>query len=153
MAANEILGFTTGEAIDLPGLKFVAGAKATITDEGLVAVRSGNFTDLLGIDQPGTFKAENDRHGGTEIVVVAPREKPAAQPALADQGSQPQAIGGDSFDFKQLTGHGDSAGKFELSSESLIVANLGGRQDIADGAPELAADLHHGLVHDHDFML
>src|SRR4029077_1234583 len=70
---TEIDGFRAGHTIDLVGLKFVPHAKATY-DSGthVLTVKSGHVTDKLTLDlaSGATFKATDDGHGGTKVVLV-----------------------------------------------------------------------------------
>ena len=75
-AFSNVIGlFSVVDKIDLAGLKFVTHAKAhydTVTH--LLTVKSGHVTDTLTLITPGngTFKAKDDGHGGTKVVLVPP---------------------------------------------------------------------------------
>lgn len=78
--SNQIVDFGLAhEAIDLAGLKFVAGAKATL-DSNVLTVKSGGVKDTLTLvsAQTDEFKAVNDGHGGTKIVAKVTHEKAIA---------------------------------------------------------------------------
>jgi autotransporter-associated beta strand protein len=84
--SNVIAYFHAGDVIDLPGLKFVTGAKAAYNSGTFVLkVKSGGITDALiaSTPGPGKFKALTDGHGGTEVI-REPVAKAMAHSALAD---------------------------------------------------------------------
>ena len=69
-SSNDIDSFSRRDVLDLTGLKFHAGAKATYhpaTDR--LIVHSGRVTDTLTLVSPhGThFHAASDHHGGTDV--------------------------------------------------------------------------------------
>jgi len=71
---TDIDNFGFGDVIDLTGLKFVKGAKAIYDDlTDTLTVKSGKVTNKLTlIDPEGTsFKAVDDKHGGTKVVLKA----------------------------------------------------------------------------------
>ena len=107
---NPIFNFAAGDKIDLHGLKFVTGAKATLSGTTLT-VKSGHVTDTLTLQSPdpGTFKAVSDHHGGTKVVLVVPQAKPVAQATVSDkqvsdhQGDEHHAsLFADNFEFTYL---------------------------------------------------
>ena len=79
--AAPIVNMNIGDALDLTGLKFVKGAKATFNffNETL-KVKSGATTVTLDDFRPlaFNFKVVNDGHGGTKVLVVAAHAKSAA---------------------------------------------------------------------------
>jgi autotransporter-associated beta strand protein len=111
---NLVFNFAAGDKIDLPGLKFVSGAKAIYdTGSGLLTVKSGKVTDTLTLQgpDPGTFKAKDDGHGGTKVVLVPPPAKPAANAAIAETKSiehqsdvHHASRAADNFEFTNLAG-------------------------------------------------
>ena len=71
--ANPIDFFGKHDVLDLSGLKFHAGARATYHKAThLLAVHSGRVTDTLTLLDPlGThFAVANDKHGGTKVTLV-----------------------------------------------------------------------------------
>jgi autotransporter-associated beta strand protein len=71
--ANPIDDFGTHDTIDLAGLAFHTGAKATYVTGTQLVVRSGGVTDTLTLNSPHGihFHAVSDGHGGTDILIVA----------------------------------------------------------------------------------
>jgi autotransporter-associated beta strand protein len=110
---NTVADFGVGDKIDLSGLKFVTHAKATLNGTTLT-VKSGHVTDTLTLVFPetGTFKAKDDGHGGTKVVLVPPPAKPVANAATADKhhsdahhaGHTADSLAADSFEFAYLAG-------------------------------------------------
>jgi autotransporter-associated beta strand protein len=88
---TEIQQFNTDDKLLLPGLKFRPHAKATYDSGlGVLTVKSGHVTDTFTQffnAASGHYKAVDDGHGGTKVVVVALGEK-----STADDG--------ESFQFK-----------------------------------------------------
>jgi autotransporter-associated beta strand protein len=74
-ASNDIVSFGKHDVLDLTGLKFHAGAKATYHKATHhLTVRSGHVTDTLKLLSPhGThFAVSNDGHGGTKVTLDPP---------------------------------------------------------------------------------
>jgi autotransporter-associated beta strand protein len=103
---NKIDAFARGDAIDLPGLKFVKHATVTFQPGvfGNLFVKSGKVTDLLTLTDPGlgTFKVKDDGHGGTKVFLKLVAEKPVADTGLAD--TQTSSHHHDNFQFRGLAG-------------------------------------------------
>src|SRR3984957_18202192 len=76
--AAAILGFGTGDTIDLSSLTFQAGATATIAGE-VLTVTSGATTETLsltGIGNGTTFTVTADASGGADIAILPPAAPP-----------------------------------------------------------------------------
>lgn len=127
--ANLITNLGIGDAIDLAGLKFAAGAKATLSFNTL-SVKSGHVTDtlsLLGSDPTGTFKVKNDGHGGSKVVLVASN---GAKPGMmakqqaehhlerASTAAHADVTHEDAFQFGAWIGTGALAGESPTPSQS-----------------------------------
>jgi hypothetical protein len=165
--------FAAGDTIDLPGLRFHTHAKATYDiGTGELTVHSGHVTDTLSLALTGTkFKALDDGHGGTKVVLVVPHAKPVAQAAAERQVSEHQgdghravagmltAFAADSFHFNSLAGLGgiDRGWTPDLhfghgQHETSLDAGSHGRFSWTDPSQ---ADLgHHAhMLSGHDFIL
>ena len=86
---TEIQQFNTDDKLLLPGLKFRPHAKATYNSgPGVLTVKSGHVTDTFTQffnAAEGHYKAVDDGHGGTKVVVVALGEKSIAGEAESFQ--------------------------------------------------------------------
>jgi hypothetical protein len=113
-------------------------------------VKSGHVTDTLTLQSPdpGTFKAKDDGHGGTKIVLVVPHAKPMADaaPDHSDADDTATMRASDGFQFKLLAAsglHGGNAIDLHLGLASF------GTGDFRFAAMhQTAADAHsHGDLH------
>jgi autotransporter-associated beta strand protein len=164
--ANNIDSFHKGDAIDLAGLQFVAGAKATFNAfNGELLVKSGHVTVLLSLKATTfvAFKVRDDGHGGTKIVPNTVDAKPLAQAPTESQISDHRthaddaSVSADNFQFRhqaELSRHG--ATSFDphlgLGAETLAfnehVANMQGTDHEA-----YLANFHIDMHDDHIFMV
>jgi autotransporter-associated beta strand protein len=118
-----IASFGIGDVIDLRGLKFTAHAKATFNGTDTLTVKSGHVTDTLTLQNPdvGIFKAKDDGHGGTKVILKAAMAKPLADAATLDTHASPHQsehhTGRDSFQFHNLAALGG------ISHERLEIHN------------------------------
>jgi autotransporter-associated beta strand protein len=176
---TEIQFFHHDDTIDLAGLKFHTHAKATYDDTThLLTVKSGHVVDTLNLTQPetsGVFKAKDDGHGGTKVVLVVPHAKSIAQAGVAEkQASEPHsnahhaAVGVsttglivDSFHFNDLAGLGapspsDMLDLGQISTGTWLVdaAHPDHGNPFLKGMESQLADKHH-IDHgsDHDLRL
>lgn len=146
--ATTIESFHNGGKIDLPGLKFVAGAEALYDPiSGQLEIDSGSVSDTLKLLGPGAgkFTVKKDGHGGSVITLVTPHAKPLAANHLADAGKA-GAHDHESFSFGKLSGeHG--APELEHGVRPI------GEDYAATLAAETGAIDTHGAVPHFDFIL
>jgi autotransporter-associated beta strand protein len=70
--ANTLDGFGFNDIVDLPGLAFKTDASAVYHANHHLTVHSGAVTDTLTLLMPAgtSFRALNDGHGGTEVLLI-----------------------------------------------------------------------------------
>jgi autotransporter-associated beta strand protein len=74
---DSIIDYNFGDVIDLPGLRFVKGAKVTYDFDHTLTVKSGHVKDTFNefVSTASNFKAVSDGHGGTKIIARLPHAK------------------------------------------------------------------------------
>ena len=150
---NAILGFGSGDVIDLPGLRYAGNTTPTISGNTVTVTEAG-ATERLAIDGAGSgvFTLSADSNGGTRLVTTAPsRTVTPGASATITAGQTSSGVIVLSGGTLIVSGGGTAAGATVFGTEilrggtdSLGVAGSGGVQVVSSGGQALGFTANSG---------